>query len=99
MVARGFQQRHGIDFEETFSIVVRWATVRIVIAIAIHNNWKIHQMDVQTAFLNGYLTVAVYLKQPEGFVQPGREHQVCKLHRFIAPFTGFSKVLGMVLPG
>jgi hypothetical protein len=62
---------------------VRWATVRIVIAIATHNNLQIHQMDVQTAVLNGYLTVAVHLKQPEGFVKPGREHQVCKLHRFI----------------
>ena len=53
-------------------------------------------MDVQTTFLNSYLTVAVYLKQPEGFVQPGRAHQVCEL---LTPFTGFSKVPGMVLPG
>lgn len=80
-VARGFQQCHGIDYEETFAPKVRRELIWIIIAISTHNNWQIHHMDVQTMSLNGYLTVELYLEQPKGFVQPNHEHQVCKLHR------------------
>lgn len=81
LVARGFEQKDGIDFFETFAPVVRWETIRILIAIATHLNWPIHQLDVLTAFLNGILEEEVYLHQPLGFIARGAEHLVCKLHK------------------
>jgi hypothetical protein len=81
LVARGFEQKDGIDFLETFTPVVRWETIRILIAIATHLNWPIHQLDVLTAFLNGILKEDVYMYQPLGFIKEGAEHLVCKLHK------------------
>jgi transposase InsO family protein len=81
LVARGFEQTYGVDFLETFAPVVRWETIRILIAIATHLNWPIHQLDVLIAFLNGILKEDVYMLQPPGFIQPGTEHLVCKLHK------------------
>ena len=81
LVARGFQQQDGVDFLETFAPVVRWETIRVLIAIAVHLNWPLHQLDVLTAFLNGILQEDVYMHQPHGFVKPGEEHLVCKLHK------------------
>ena len=81
LVARGFEQVDGVDFGETFAPVVRWETIRTLIAIAVHLNWPIHQLDVLTAFLNGILQEDVYMLQPPGFVTLGAEHLVCKLHR------------------
>ena len=81
LVARGFEQKDGIDFFDTFAPVVRWETIRILLAIATHQNWTIHQLDVLTAFLNGILEEDVYMHQPLGFVQKGAEHLVCKLHK------------------
>ena len=81
LVARGFQQKDGVDFLETFAPVVRWETIRILIAIAVHLNWPIHQLDFLTAFLNGILKEDVYMFQPPGFEIPGAEHLVCKLHK------------------
>lgn len=60
---------------------MRWETIRTLLAIAVHLNWPIHQLDVLTAFLNGILKEDVYMVQPPGFVQPGFEHLVCKLHK------------------
>ena len=79
LVARGFEQKD--DFLETFAPVVRWETIRVLIAIAVHLNWPLHQLDVLTAFLNGILKEDVYMFQPTGFVIPGTEHLVCKLHK------------------
>ena len=81
LVARGFEQKDGVDFLETFAPVVRWETIRILIAIAVHLQWPIHQLDVLTAFLNGLLKEDVYMYQPPGFVVAGAEHLVCKLHK------------------
>jgi len=81
LVARGFEQRDGVDYLETFAPVVRWETIRILVALAVHLGWPIHQLDVLTAFLNGILKEDVYMHQPPGFVKPGYEHLVCKLHR------------------
>ena len=81
LVARGFEQRDGVDYLETFAPVVRWETIRILIAIATHLNWPIHQLDVLTAFLNGILAEDVYMRQPLGFIRKGTEHLVCKLHK------------------
>ena len=81
LVARGFEQRDGSDFGDTFAPVVRWETIRTLVAIAIHLNWPIHQLDVLTAFLNGILLEDVYMLQPLGFIRRGSEHLVCKLHK------------------
>ena len=81
LVARGFEQKDGIDFFDTFAPVVRWETIRILLAIATHLNWPVHQLDVLTAFLNGILQEDVYMNQPLGFVQKGAERLVCKLHK------------------
>ncbi|GKD55206.1 retrotransposon protein, putative, ty1-copia subclass [Tanacetum coccineum] len=68
LVAKGFTQTLGIDYEETFSLVVDIRAIRILIAIATFYDDEIWQMDVKTAFLNGYLNKKVYMEQPEGFV-------------------------------
>ena len=81
LVARGFEQTSGVDFFDTFAPVVRWETIRTLLAIAVHLNWPIHQLDVLTAFLNGLLKEDVYMVQPPGFITPGLEHLVCKLHK------------------
>ena len=82
-VAQGFSQKYGLDYDETFSPVVRFESLRTVIALAVQNGLKLHQMDVTTAFLNGELNEEVYMKQPEGFVAKGHEDLVCKLKRSI----------------
>ena len=79
LVAQGFTQKFGVDYDETFCPVVCFESVRTVIALAVQNGLKLHQMDVATAFLNGELKEEVYMKQPEGFVTKGQEHLVCRL--------------------
>ena len=79
LVAQGYSQRQGIDYDETFSPVVRFESIRTVIALAGQKKMKIHQMDIKTAFLNGELTEEVYMCQPEGFQQKGKEDYVCRL--------------------
>ena len=68
LVAKGYSQQEGIDFEETYAPVAKLNTIRLLVALATKHNWRIHQLDVKTAFLNGDLKEEVYLVQPEGFV-------------------------------
>jgi histone deacetylase 1/2 len=75
-VVRGFSQRPGVDFDETFSPVVKTATIRAVLTIAAARDWPVHQMDVNNAFLHGHLSERVYCQQPAGFVDPHRPHHV-----------------------
>ncbi len=79
LVARGFTQRAGIDYQETFAPVVRFETVRVIIAAAAKRGLLLHQLDVETAFLNGTLQEEVYLEQPEGFVEDTT--LVCRLRK------------------
>jgi len=81
LVAKGCSQVEGVDFSETFAPVAKFNTIRIILALAAAMGLEIHQMDVKTAFLNGELDVVIYMEQPEGFVQKGREHLVCKLRK------------------
>ena len=82
LVVQGYTQRYGFDYDETFCPVVRSELVRTVIALAAHSELKLHQMDVTTVFLNGTLK-EVYMKQPEGFAEKGKEHLVCRLRKSI----------------
>jgi hypothetical protein len=66
-VARGFSQKEGIDYEETFALVAKYTSIRTIIALAAKMKWKLHQMDVKTAFLNGVIEEEVYIEQPQGF--------------------------------
>jgi hypothetical protein len=79
LVARGFEQIQGLDYEETFTLVVKWATIRMLVALAAQQGWRLYHMDIKTAFLNGDLEQEVYISTPRGFETPGQEHLVCKL--------------------
>jgi hypothetical protein len=79
LVAGGHRQTEGIDYEETFAPVSRASTLRIMLGVAASKGWKVHQLDVKTAFLHGEVGVDVYMKQPSGFVD-GVDH-VCHLQK------------------
>jgi hypothetical protein len=106
-VLRGFTQRLEIDFSETFSPVVKPATVRTVLSITLSRHWPIHQLDVKNAFLYGTLSETVYCVQPAGFEDPSLPGHVCRLNRSLyelkqAPrawysrFATFMKGLGFL---
>ena len=79
LVALGYSQKYGIDYDETFSPVARFSSIRTLLAFAVEMGMQIHQMDVVTAFLNGDLKEEIYMQQPSGYTQPGKEELVCKL--------------------
>ena len=83
LVAKGYAQKHGIDYDETFSPVVQFASIRALLAFAVQNNMLVHQMDVVTAFLNVELNEEIYMQQPSGYAIPGKERLVCKLNKSI----------------
>ena len=80
-VARGFTQKEGIDYEETFSPVARYTSIRPILALDTVMKWKIHKMDVKTTFLNGVVEEEVYMEQPLIFETHDRETHVCKLKK------------------
>ena len=82
-VAKGFTQIFGIDFEETFSPVARFETVRLLLSLAALEDWEIEALDVKTAFLYGELDEEIYMEQPEGFKVKGAETKVCRLRKAI----------------
>lgn len=83
LVARGFTQQHGIDYEETFSPVVKITTVRIVLHIALNYDWPLYQLDVKNAFLHGELKEEVFMEQPQGYAIGNPKENVCKLNKSI----------------
>jgi len=83
LVAKGFTQIHGIDYDETFSPVARFKSLRLLLALAALEDWEIHQMDVKSAFLNGLLDEEIYMEQPQGFIDPDHPHKVCLLQKAI----------------
>ena len=83
LVAKGCSQKYGIDYDETYSPVVRFSSIRGLLAFAVQNSMLIHQMDVVTAFLNGKLDEEIYMAQLDGYVEAGKEHLVCKLKKSV----------------
>jgi hypothetical protein len=96
-VARGFSQVERVDYDETFALVSRYTSIRAVISIAAEMGWKIHQMDVKIAFLNGLIEEEVYIEHPVGFEVHGRESHVCILKKALyglkqAPRAWYSRI-------
>jgi histone deacetylase 1/2 len=81
LVAKGFKQRYGIDYEDTFSPVVKIATIRIVLSLSVSRGWSLRQLDVKNTFLHGVLEEEVYMKQPPGFENSHALHYFCKLDK------------------
>ncbi|GJY04256.1 retrotransposon protein, putative, ty1-copia subclass, partial [Tanacetum coccineum] len=88
LIAKGYTQLYGVDYEETFSPVADIRDIRILISIAAFYDYEIWQMDVKNSFLNGYLEEDIYMVQPEGFVDPNHPRKVCN---FKDPFMVLSK--------
>ena len=83
LVAQGYIQVERIDIDETFALVARLESIRILLAIASHLNFKLYQMDVKSAFLNGMLQEEVYVEQPKGIVDPYRPDDIYKLKKVL----------------
>jgi hypothetical protein len=81
LVAKGFNQLFGIDYHDTFSPIIKPATIRLLLALAIQFDWHIKQLDVFNTFLHGILDEVVYMEQPQGFVDPKFPDHVCRLHK------------------
>lgn len=81
LVVKGYAQSAGIDYKDTFALVARLDTIRLLIAITAQNGWFLYQLDVKSAFLNGFLEEETYVDQPEGFVIEGKEDHVYRLKK------------------
>lgn len=81
LVAKSFHQQEGIDFIETFSPVIKHATIRIILSMVVSFNWQVKQIDIQNVFLHEKLKEEVYMTQPQGYVHPQYSHHLCKMHK------------------
>jgi hypothetical protein len=102
LVAKGFHQQQRVDYDETFSPVIKLPTVRMILSLAVSLNWPLRQFDVSNAFLHGILKEEVYMTQPQGYVNPNQPHHVCKLHKLIyglkqASSAWFERFTGQLL--
>ena len=81
LVVKGYSQRKGIYYEEVYAPVVRFETIRLLIALAALKKWQLHHLDVKSAFVNGEISGVIYVKQPEGFLVKGKEGHVLRLKK------------------
>jgi histone deacetylase 1/2 len=81
LVAKGFKQRYGIDYEDTFSPVIKMSTIRTILSIAVSKGWSLRRLDVQNVFLHGILEEKVYTRQPLGYEDKTRPNYVCMLDK------------------
>jgi hypothetical protein len=106
-VVSGFNQREGVDYGETFSPVIKPATIRLVLSIATSKEWPIHQLNVKNAFLHDTLSETVFSQQPSGFIDSNHPDFVCKLnkslygfkqapHAWFLRFTAFLSKIGFI---
>ena len=103
LVAKGYVQKQGVDFKEVFAPVARLKFVRLLLAIATHYSWEVYHMDVKSAFLNGELKEAVYVRQPPGFLDNDNPGKVLRLHKVLyrlrqAPRAWNAKLDNTLLP-
>lgn len=97
LVANGYHQKPGLDFEDTFSPVIKMTTVRLIISLALHFTWPVHQLDVKNAFLHGLISKEIHRAQPQGFVSNQFPRHVCRLNKAIcglrqAPRAWYSRL-------
>ncbi|KAG8480142.1 hypothetical protein CXB51_024952 [Gossypium anomalum] len=81
LVVKGYSQQYGVDFDETLAPVARLDTIKLLFALAAQKKWQIHQLDVKSAFLNGFLKEEIYIEQPDGFQVQGQEDKVYRLKK------------------
>lgn len=107
LVAKGFTQKEGVDYNEILFHVAKYTSIRILLALTAHFNWELNQLDVKTAFLNGDLNETIYMNQPLGFEVKSKTENVCLLKKSLyglkqAPmqwyikFNSYVKKLGFV---
>jgi len=97
LLVKGYAQIFGVDYSDTFAPVSRLDTIRLVLAVAAQKGWKVFQLDVKSAFLNGVLQEEIYVEQPEGFVVQGKEDKVYLLKKALyglkqAPRAWYSRI-------
>lgn len=97
LVVKGYAQIPGVDYSDTFAPVARLDIIRLLLAVAAQKNWKVFQLDVKSAFLNGYLQEEIYVEQPEGYVKEGEEDKVYLLKKALyglkqAPRAWYSRI-------
>jgi len=81
LVAKGYAQKQGLDFQETFVPVAKMTSIRVILAVVVHNNWQIHQLDVTAAYLNSVIDTKIFMAQLPGYVNPAHQNMVCRLNK------------------
>lgn len=83
LVAKGFTQKKGVDYDDVYAPVSSFETLRLLVAVSVEKKWNIDQYDVKSSYLHGDLKETIYMEQPEGFEQKGKENLVCRLRKLI----------------
>lgn len=97
LVSRGYSQKYGVDFEETYSLVAQFETMRMLLALAAQQRWEVYRLKVKSTFSNGELQEGVYVEQPKGFMVDGSEAKVYRFRKALyglkqAPEAWYSKI-------